>query len=210
MATEYAIPQIKPQWLNRREEKDPNPNKEPMKTQTIAIPQLYEDVLQEMVDRGFMPSRSEAIRVAISLVLERELKVLEILSDISMQRQINQIKNIEESESSKVLKGLARGIREIEHKKIVDIKRCTQCSKRIHGKGFEFFNHKNRRKYFFCTKQCKRKYLSGLPGKKCVCGAPLGRKEVTFVNIATNQRVDFCSNKCKQDYIEVKRRDAKS
>ena len=40
---------------------------------TVHLPEGYIEGLDELVDRGFYPSRSEAIRIAVRDLLKREL-----------------------------------------------------------------------------------------------------------------------------------------
>lgn len=46
-----------------------------MKIVTINIPDQYLDCIETMVNMGFYPSRSEAVRAAIKLFLQKEVNL---------------------------------------------------------------------------------------------------------------------------------------
>lgn len=50
-----------------------------MKNITCALPQIYVDNLKKIQDIGMVPSRSEAIRIAIREFLKKEIGVCKIL-----------------------------------------------------------------------------------------------------------------------------------
>jgi len=56
-----------------------NRKKTPMRNITINIPQIYEDNIQELIQKNIIASRSEGIRIAIREYLNREYDNLELL-----------------------------------------------------------------------------------------------------------------------------------
>jgi Arc/MetJ-type ribon-helix-helix transcriptional regulator len=50
-----------------------------MRNITINIPQIYEDNIQELIQKNIIASRSEGIRIAIREYLNREYDNLELL-----------------------------------------------------------------------------------------------------------------------------------
>jgi len=55
-------------------------DRQKMKNITIALPEIYVDNLERLQDIGMVPSRSEAIRLAIREFLKREVRVSELLN----------------------------------------------------------------------------------------------------------------------------------
>jgi Arc/MetJ-type ribon-helix-helix transcriptional regulator len=56
-----------------------NRKKTPMRNITINIPEIYEDNIQELIQKKIIASRSEGIRIAIREYLRREYDNLELL-----------------------------------------------------------------------------------------------------------------------------------
>ena len=50
-----------------------------MKNITIALPEIYVDNIEKLQDMGMVPSRSEAIRLAIREFLKKEVQVAKLL-----------------------------------------------------------------------------------------------------------------------------------
>jgi hypothetical protein len=50
-----------------------------MKNITIALPEIYVNNIEKLQDIGMVPSRSEAIRLAIRDFLKKEMHVLDLL-----------------------------------------------------------------------------------------------------------------------------------
>jgi Arc/MetJ-type ribon-helix-helix transcriptional regulator len=53
--------------------------KKPMRNITIAIPEIYEENIQKLIEKKLVDSRSEAIRNAIGEYLKREYNNLELM-----------------------------------------------------------------------------------------------------------------------------------
>ncbi|MHA1585034.1 MAG: ribbon-helix-helix domain-containing protein [Promethearchaeota archaeon] len=62
-----------------------------MKIVTINIPDQYLDCLETLVNLGFFPSRSEAVRVALKKFLTREMEI----NDGLKKENFDAMKNIE-------------------------------------------------------------------------------------------------------------------
>lgn len=56
-----------------------NQKKTPMRNITINIPEIYEDNIQELIQKDIIASRSEGIRIAIREYLNREYDNLKLL-----------------------------------------------------------------------------------------------------------------------------------
>jgi Arc/MetJ-type ribon-helix-helix transcriptional regulator len=54
-------------------------DRQKMKNITIALPEIYVNNLERLQDIGMVPSRSEAIRLAVREFLKREVHVSELL-----------------------------------------------------------------------------------------------------------------------------------
>ena len=65
-----------------------------MKIITINLPEKYLEAIQTLNDLGVYPSRSEAIRIALSEFLEQELKMFDSLEDSKFKMLIRSNKNI--------------------------------------------------------------------------------------------------------------------
>jgi Arc/MetJ-type ribon-helix-helix transcriptional regulator len=50
-----------------------------MKNITIALPEIYVDNIERLQEMGMVPSRSEAIRLAIREFLKKEMQVTKLL-----------------------------------------------------------------------------------------------------------------------------------
>lgn len=50
-----------------------------MKNITIALPEIYVDNIEKLQEMGMVPSRSEAIRLAIREFLKKEMLVTKLL-----------------------------------------------------------------------------------------------------------------------------------
>jgi Arc/MetJ-type ribon-helix-helix transcriptional regulator len=50
-----------------------------MKNITIALPEIYVDNIERLQEMGMVPSRSEAIRLAIREFLKKEMTVTQLL-----------------------------------------------------------------------------------------------------------------------------------
>jgi Arc/MetJ-type ribon-helix-helix transcriptional regulator len=59
--------------------KKKNNEKTQMRNITIYIPEIYEENIQKLIEKGITPSRSECIRNAIREYLNQEYQNLEIL-----------------------------------------------------------------------------------------------------------------------------------
>jgi Arc/MetJ-type ribon-helix-helix transcriptional regulator len=64
-----------------------------MKIITINLPEKYLDAIQTLNDLGLYPSRSEAIRAALSEFLDDELKMFNNLEDNTFKMLIRSNKN---------------------------------------------------------------------------------------------------------------------
>lgn len=64
-----------------------------MKIITINLPEKYLEAIQTLNDLGIYPSRSEAIRTALSEFLEDELKMFNNLEDNTFKMLIRSNKN---------------------------------------------------------------------------------------------------------------------
>lgn len=64
-----------------------------MKIITINLPEKYLEAIQTLNDLGIYPSRSEAIRTALSEFLEEELKMFDNLEDETFKMLIRSNKN---------------------------------------------------------------------------------------------------------------------
>ena len=61
-------------------DKNKKETKPPMANITINIPENYDENIQKLIKQGVVPSRSEAIRTALRVYLQKEFNVnLEIL-----------------------------------------------------------------------------------------------------------------------------------
>jgi Arc/MetJ-type ribon-helix-helix transcriptional regulator len=56
-----------------------NRKKTPMRNITINIPEIYEENIQELIQKEIIANRSEGIRIAIREYLRREYDNLELL-----------------------------------------------------------------------------------------------------------------------------------
>ena len=65
-----------------------------MKIITINLPEKYLEAIQTLNDLGIYPSRSEAIRTALSEFLDEELKMFNSLEDTTFKMLIRSNKNI--------------------------------------------------------------------------------------------------------------------
>lgn len=65
-----------------------------MKIITINLPEKYLEAIQTLNDLGIYPSRSEAIRTALSEFLEDELKMFDNLEENTFKMLIRSNKNI--------------------------------------------------------------------------------------------------------------------
>lgn len=54
----------------------------PMHNITINLPYLYDDIFQELIKQKIIPSRSEAIRIAIKEFLIREEQIMNFFNKI--------------------------------------------------------------------------------------------------------------------------------
>jgi antitoxin ParD1/3/4 len=50
-----------------------------MKNITIALPEIYVDNIEKLQEMGMVPSRSEAIRLALRDFLKKEVHVVDLL-----------------------------------------------------------------------------------------------------------------------------------
>ncbi|MFX0049286.1 MAG: ribbon-helix-helix domain-containing protein [Candidatus Hermodarchaeota archaeon] len=64
-----------------------------MKIITINLPEKYLEAIQTLNDLGIYPSRSEAIRTALSEFLEEELKMFDSLEEETFKMLIRSNKN---------------------------------------------------------------------------------------------------------------------
>ena len=64
-----------------------------MKIITINLPEKYLEAIQTLNDLGIYPSRSEAIRTALSEFLEEELKMFDNLEENTFKMLIRSNKN---------------------------------------------------------------------------------------------------------------------
>ncbi|MFW9824392.1 MAG: ribbon-helix-helix domain-containing protein [Candidatus Thorarchaeota archaeon] len=64
-----------------------------MKIITINLPEKYLQAIQILNDMGILPSRSEAIRMALHDFLEKELKMYNDLDDDAFKMLIRSRKN---------------------------------------------------------------------------------------------------------------------
>jgi Arc/MetJ-type ribon-helix-helix transcriptional regulator len=55
-------------------------DRQKMKNITIALPEIYVDNIEKLQEIGMVPSRSEAIRLAIREFLKRESQVAQLLN----------------------------------------------------------------------------------------------------------------------------------
>lgn len=65
-----------------------------MKIITINLPEKYLEAIQTLNDLGIYPSRSEAIRTALSEFLDEELKMFDNLEENTFKMLIRSNKNI--------------------------------------------------------------------------------------------------------------------
>jgi Arc/MetJ-type ribon-helix-helix transcriptional regulator len=65
-----------------------------MKIITINLPEKYLEAIQTLNDLGIYPSRSEAIRTALSEFLEDELKMFNSLEENTFKMLIRSNKNL--------------------------------------------------------------------------------------------------------------------
>lgn len=72
---------------------------EPMKNITINIPDQYDVYIQKLISLNLLPSRSEAIRIALKDFLTREFETLDFIDLISKNDG-----NLEETSSSRPIK----------------------------------------------------------------------------------------------------------
>ncbi|MBN1800114.1 MAG: ribbon-helix-helix protein, CopG family [Candidatus Lokiarchaeota archaeon] len=61
--------------------------KEPMKNITINIPNQYDDIIQKLISLKLIPSRSEAIRIALKEFLAKEFETLDFI-DLILKEKI--------------------------------------------------------------------------------------------------------------------------
>jgi Arc/MetJ-type ribon-helix-helix transcriptional regulator len=61
--------------------------RKPMRNITINIPNIYEDNIQELIEKELVASRSEAIRTAIREFLQQEYDNLEMLGFFEVNNQ---------------------------------------------------------------------------------------------------------------------------
>jgi len=59
-----------------------NQRKGPMQNITINLPELYNDIIQKFIKFRIVPSRSEAVRMAIKEFLIREEQIMNLFSTI--------------------------------------------------------------------------------------------------------------------------------
>jgi len=64
-----------------------------MKIITINLPEKYLDAIQTLNDSGVYPSRSEAIRTALRLFLDDELKMFNNLEEDTFKMLVRSNKN---------------------------------------------------------------------------------------------------------------------
>lgn len=64
-----------------------------MKIITINLPEKYLEAIQTLNDLGVYPSRSEAIRTALSLFLDDELKMFNNLEEETFKMLVRSNKN---------------------------------------------------------------------------------------------------------------------
>lgn len=64
-------------------------NHAPLKIITVNIPEIYLDYIQELMDEGICPSRSEYIRWCVGNQIKKDFKMLK-----RMKRKMSELKNI--------------------------------------------------------------------------------------------------------------------
>jgi len=64
-------------------------DRQKMKNITIALPEIYVDNIEKLQEIGMVPSRSEAIRLAIREFLKKETQVVQLL-DYHKKDQVNE------------------------------------------------------------------------------------------------------------------------
>ncbi|MCP6718906.1 MAG: ribbon-helix-helix domain-containing protein [Patescibacteria group bacterium] len=65
--------------MGSKSEEKGKSKKSKMKNITINLPELYDENIQKLIKRKIVPSRSEAIRIAIREFLHSEYKNLKVL-----------------------------------------------------------------------------------------------------------------------------------
>jgi len=66
--------------MANRDKRHVKKNKKPrMKNITINIPEIYDDNIQKLIKEKIVPSRSEAVRIALREFLHREYNNLKLL-----------------------------------------------------------------------------------------------------------------------------------